>query len=78
MKQVVLKPLYHRGQESIGIYYKKDASLSLLVRKLSSAKWSQSNRCWYVPLNAEAYKQISNALRGEVSLYIIRTKNLSR
>ena len=68
MKQVVLKPLYHREQESIGIYFKNDASLKIIVRKLTSVKWSQTNKCWYVPLNAEAYKQLKNLMNGEAVL----------
>ncbi len=68
MKQVVLKPLYHIEQESIGIYFKNDASLKIIVRKLTSVKWSQTNKCWYVPLNAEAYKQLKNLMNGEAVL----------
>ena len=63
-----MKPLYHRGQESIGINFKNDASLNLVVRKLPSVKWSQSNRCWYVPLNPVSYKQICQALEGRSAL----------
>lgn len=48
MKQIILKPLYHRGQERIGIYYKNDTSLNLIVRKLPNAKWSQPLKCFKV------------------------------
>jgi hypothetical protein len=51
MDTVCLKPFYHRGQESIAINFKNDTSLNLIVRKLPSVKWSQTNRCWYIPLN---------------------------
>jgi len=68
MKQVILKALYHRGQENIGIYYKNDASLNLIVRKLPSVKWSQTNKCWYLPLHKENYKQLLNLLQGKVAL----------
>src|SRR5215208_5039386 len=68
MDTVCLKALYHRGQESIGINFKNDASLNLIVRQLPSVKWSQTNRCWYVPLNAVAYKQICQALEGRSGL----------
>jgi len=65
LSTIILKPLYHRGQESIGIYYKIDASLNLIVRKSPSVKWSQTNKCWYVPLNAQAYKQLLNSMHGK-------------
>src|SRR5687768_455363 len=66
MDTVCLKPLYHRGQESIAINFKNDASLNLLVRKLPSVKWSQTNKCWYVPLTKASYNLLKEKLQ-EVS-----------
>jgi site-specific recombinase XerD len=68
MDTVCLKPLYHRGQESIAINFKNDTSLNIIVRKLPSVKWSQTNRCWYIPLNGISYKHIYNALEGKSEL----------
>jgi len=56
--------LHHGGQESIGIYYQNSNSLNLIVKKLSSVKWSQTNKCWYLPLSEASYKQIGNALQA--------------
>jgi hypothetical protein len=64
METVFLKPLHHRGQESIGIYYQNSNSLNLIVKKLSSVKWSQTNKCWYLPLSEASYNQVGNALRA--------------
>ncbi len=74
MKQVILKPLYHRRQESIGIFYENDPSLNNIVRQLPSVKWSQTNRCWYLSLNAETYKQMLNSLHGKAILDISALK----
>src|SRR5215207_2810718 len=68
METILLKPLYHRGQESIAINFKNDASINLIVRKLPAVKWSQTNGCWYVPLNSISYKQICKALEGTSKL----------
>jgi hypothetical protein len=68
METVCLKPLYHRGQESIAINFKNDASLNLIVRKLPAIKWSQSNKCRYLPLNSISYKQLCEALKGRSAL----------
>jgi site-specific recombinase XerD len=68
MDTVCLKPLYHRGQESIAINFKNDASLNLIVRKLPAVKWSQTNKCWYLPLNPISYKQLCKALEGRSAL----------
>jgi integrase/recombinase XerD len=62
MEKILLKPLYHRGEECIGIYYDNNSTLNKIVRNLPAVKWSQTNRCWYIPLNETNYKQITSAL----------------
>jgi site-specific recombinase XerD len=64
-KQVVLKPLYHRSQESIGIYFGNDATLNNIVRQLPAVKWSQTNKCWYLPLSRLYYDKLYTALNGK-------------
>lgn len=68
MKRVVLKPLYHRGRESISICYGNSAALNNIIRRLPQAKWSQTNKCWYIPLNPESYDQVYKALQGNAEL----------
>ena len=68
MQTVILKPLQHRGQENIAICFDKYASLSNVVKKLPQVKWSQTNRCWYVPLNPQSYNQLHTALNGKAAL----------
>jgi integrase/recombinase XerD len=84
MKQVILKPLYHRGQESIGIYFENSASLNSIVKKLPKAKWSQTNKCWYVPLGKEDFQHISKTLQGiaainyqELKIYLEKRKTVT-
>ena len=38
MKEVILKPLHHRGQECIGIYFENSFSLNGAIRKQAGAK----------------------------------------
>ena len=68
MQTVLLKPLHHRGQEVIGIYFKNDADLNPLVRKLPGVKWSQTNKCWYVPLDKSSYSQLTESLIEKANL----------
>lgn len=75
MKQVILKPLHHRGQECIAIYFDNYASLNGIVRKLPDIKWSQTNKCWYVPLNPDSYKKVYNVLNGKAELDITLLKD---
>lgn len=64
MKQVILKPLYHRGQECIGIWFENNPKLNGAIRKGAGAKWSQTNKCWYVLLSKENYNKLFFALKG--------------
>lgn len=85
MQTVLLKPLHHRGQEVIGIYFKNEADLNLLIRKLPGVKWSQTNKCWYVPLNqnsynylCEAFKEKGNLDTGAIDDYLKKRKQVEK
>ena len=68
METVILKPLQHRGQENIAIYFQKNAVIQSLIQKQADAKWSKTNSCWYVPLSKENYQQLANILKGKADL----------
>ena len=65
MLSITLKPLYHRKQESIGIYYANSPIVNGIVKKIQGVKWSQTNKCWYLPLSKENYNKIYTALRDK-------------
>ena len=62
MQSVQLKPLFHRHAEQIGIFFQWNQSINLAVRKIKGAKWSQTHKVWYMPLNQTAYDQIKTVL----------------
>lgn len=62
MQTVSLKPLFHRSKEQIAIYYPNDNNINRAVRKLKDVRWSQTHRCWYVPLSELSYKLIAESL----------------
>ena len=64
MEKIIVKPLYHREQECIGIYFENQAKINGALRKHTNARWSQSNKCWYLRLDKEAYNKIAFAMRG--------------
>jgi site-specific recombinase XerD len=74
MLTVSLQPLYHRNQESIGIYYRNDSFLTNIIKKLPGVRWSQTNKCWYVPLNPASYNCAYKALDGKAALDITLLK----
>lgn len=71
---ITLQPLYHRGQECIGIYFAKSPQLNGAIQKHAGARWSQSYQCWYVPLSKEHYNKLVFALKGlaEIDLSALR------
>ena len=73
MQTVTLKAFVHRNQECIGIYFTNKAVLSLAIRKLPGIKWSQTNKCWYLPLNKESVASITKTVDKKA---IIETSNL--
>lgn len=68
MYTVSLKPLYHRGQEHIGIYAPNVLQLNVIIKKLPGVKWSQTRKVWYMPLNQTAYQQIISALNASAAI----------
>jgi integrase/recombinase XerD len=84
METVILKPLQHRGQESIAIYFQKNAVIQSLIQKQIGARWSQTNGCWYIPLSKENYKLLVTILTGKADLkneelkkYLVEKKKVS-
>ncbi|MEO7922289.1 MAG: site-specific integrase [Chitinophagaceae bacterium] len=68
MRTVILKALRHRRMDCIAILFETDAKLNTLIRKLAESKWSQSNRCWYVPLNKQSFDKVLQALKGKAEI----------
>ena len=70
MQNVILKPLFHRRQECIGIYFEKNGELQSILQKEAGAKWSKTYGCWYVTCNGENYLRLKTALENKAELEI--------
>ncbi len=68
MEKIILKPLYHRGQDCVGIYFEKNPAIQSLIQKQAAARWSKTHTCWYIPLSKENYEKLSQALREQAAL----------
>jgi site-specific recombinase XerD len=64
MKKVVLKPLQHRGQECIGLYFDVNNKIKVALQRTGVVKYSATNRCWYAPLSKDNYNKLFFALKG--------------
>lgn len=81
METVILKPLYHRDEECVGIYFERNAETQLLVQNCGG-KWSKTKVCWYVEMNEQNYLKLIKALSGnalletrELDIFISKRKN---
>jgi integrase/recombinase XerD len=63
MIQVELKPLQHRDMECIGIYFEINYKIQDALKKTKLARFSATNKCWYIPLNKENYNILFHALK---------------
>lgn len=59
---ITLKPFLHRGGEQIGIYFQNNLPLNIAIRTKAGGKWSQTGKCWYLPMNRESFEKIKAAL----------------
>lgn len=64
MQKILLKPLFHRGQECIGIHFDHNAKINGAIQQKAGAKWSQTHKCWWIPLSKENYNKLFFALKG--------------
>ena len=69
METVVLKPLLHRNQECIGIYYAKHTGIEKAIRKLADLKWSKTQACWYIPLTETGYHALVKILKPVATIH---------
>ncbi|MFN2457963.1 MAG: tyrosine-type recombinase/integrase [Chitinophagaceae bacterium] len=63
MSPILLKPLFHRNAEHIGIFFHNNKKINDAAKKIKGIKWSQTNSCWYVPMAKDYYERVCNALR---------------
>lgn len=85
METVTLVPMFHRGQECIGIKFNYSVRLNNILKCIKGAQWSRSNNCWYLPYSHKNYEILLNEISGvsiidsnEIEEYIARRKHISR
>ena len=75
METIILKPLYHRNQECIGIYFERNAAMQSLIQKQGGARWSKTNSCWYAPLSKSNYELLAKVLKDKA---VLKTDELKK
>ena len=72
-----LKPIFHKNANQIGIFFKNDLALNIKIRKEADGIWSQTKKCWYVPLDRKAFDKLKIALKEHAILEHERTQKIS-
>lgn len=65
-KSVIVKKLFHRDNHCLGIFFGWDSETNTEVRKIPGVKFSNTNKCWYVPDEQQALTKIVETLKGKV------------
>ncbi len=58
----------HRGKECICIRFPHDPALQTTIRSLRNARWSQTHKCWYLPLSSDYLNVLTAACGGNVTV----------
>lgn len=74
METIKLKALHHRDMECIGIFSRQNATLNYYYQKKAGAKWSRTNKCWYMPCTEKNYELLSIVLKGKAILEVEELK----
>jgi integrase/recombinase XerD len=61
METVCVKPIHHRGEDRLGIFFNKNALLNASIRKISNARWSATHVCWHAPDSDASRQQIKES-----------------
>ena len=63
METIVLKSIFHRGQQCIAIYSKPETKIIKILKEVLRARWSKTNTTWYLISTRENYFKIINAFK---------------
>ena len=63
MHTIQLKPFHHRHAEQVGIVYTMNKELNNAVRKIKGVRWSQTHKCWYLPLQQNNVIELKQLLQ---------------
>ena len=68
MEIITLKPLLHNSKEYIGLYFKRNAGIDHIIKKQKGVQWSQTHRCWYLPLSESVYETFKKDMKDKAGI----------
>jgi len=60
---ITIKPIHHRGEEKLAIFFPFVKAVDYAVRSIKGIKWTQTYKCWYLPLSKEAFTTVYNKVK---------------
>ena len=68
LKKVNLLRKRHRGKQVIMISFDYDLEMIEQVKQVPEARWSATNKAWYIPATPARLRQLQQALRGYANI----------
>ena len=68
METVNVKVFLHHNTECIGILFIHNRALNIAVKKIPGIKWSQTNKCWYLPLSKQNYNSLIKTIGNTATI----------
>ena len=63
MAEIIIQHIFHRGGEQAAIFFKYNREIEKKVRTIKGVKWSQTNKCWYIPLEKKVCEHAIQVLK---------------
>jgi integrase/recombinase XerD len=60
---ITVTPLWHRNTAAMALHFAYAPQLMAAVKKIPGIRWSQRNKCWWLPLGEQNYKAITLACK---------------
>ena len=72
--QITIKPIHHLGEEKLAIIFPFDKTVDHAVRSIKGIKWTQTYKCWYLPLSKASFETVSTRLKniGELEYSVLK------
>lgn len=70
MKNIVLRPIQHKGTARILVLFDYDVALIKIVKQIEGAAWSQTHKSWHVEDKRESIEKIISLFNGIAEINI--------
>lgn len=84
MKTVFFQQLYHQNKDVIALRFEHDPILNNQVRRIRGIKWSQTHRCWYLPMDEKCCREALRIFSGsantdtsDLRTYLVKRKEVA-